>query len=168
MTATVRLLIAMFVASAVVAAAPPPAWAQGFALRSGANINPDQFSVGGQYERGALNDRVWLQPNADFGIGNDAKLVAVNLDLVYRKSIDRRSVWTAYAGGGPAVNWYKLLGYSQTELGANVVGGLRHSSGLFTEVRAGFLESPELRFGVGYTFRPGSGSTRTPPARRRR
>jgi hypothetical protein len=158
----------VLVGSTLIAGSARSAWAQGYALRSGANVNPDQVSVGGQYELGPVNERFWLQPNADLGFGNDATLLALNFDVVYRKALDSRSFWTGYAGGGPAINWYKLLGYSQTEPGANLVGGLMHARGLFTEVRIGFLDSPQLRFGVGYAFGRNSGVARRPPAPRRR
>lgn len=63
-------------------------------------------------------------------------------------------MWTAYGGGGPAVNFYKLLRYSQTEPGVNLIGGLMHHSGVFSEFRVGLLESPRFRFSAGYAFRP--------------
>lgn len=165
MNATTRASIGVIVFVALIAGSTRAASAQGYAFRTGANVNPDQLSIGAQYELGVLSDRLWLQPNVDLGVGNDATLLAMNFDVVYRKRLDRRRIWTGYAGGGPAINWYKLLGYSQTEAGANIVGGLMHSKGLFTEVRVGFLESPRLRFGVGYAFRrnnPVAGRPTTP------
>jgi hypothetical protein len=130
---------------------------------------PDQFSVGGQYEVGPFSDRYWLQPNVDVAFGNDATLVAGNFDAVYRRSLTRSTAWTGYAGGGPALNWYKLNGYSATELGVNALGGLMHGSGMFVEARVGFLESPRFRFGVGYAFgrTKATGTQRTPPRRRK-
>lgn len=155
--------IRVLLASAAIVLLTTPAFAQGPAVRGGTNVNPDQLSVGGQYEFGPLNDRFWLQPSGDFGVGNSAKLVAFNLDVMYRRGLTRNSIWSLYGGGGPAINWYKLNGYSQTEPGVNVAGGLLHRSGLFTEVRVGFLESPQLRFGAGYTF--GRNRAATPPRR---
>jgi len=158
----------VLLAAMVIAASPVAALAQGYAIRSGANINPDQFSVGAQYELGPISDRYWLQPNGDVGFGDDATLVAVNLDVVYRKQLSRNSIWTGYAGGGPALNWYKLHGYSATEPGVNLVGGLMHHSGLFTEVRLGFLESPRFRVGAGYAFGRTKATTQRAAPRRRK
>lgn len=155
-------------ATIVIAASPVSARAQGYAVRTGANINPDQFSVGAQYEFGPVSDRYWLQPNTDVGFGDDARLVALNLDIVYRKQLSRNSIWTGYAGGGPALNWYRLHGYSATDPGVNLVGGLMHHSGLFTEMRLGFLESPRLRVGAGYAFGRKKASTTQRGAPRRR
>jgi hypothetical protein len=153
---------------AIVALTPVPVSAQGFTARGGLNVNPDQFYVGGQYDRGPLVERIWLQPNGDVGFGDDATLISLNLDVVYRRPLGKRPVWTAFGGGGPALNLYRLHGYNATEGGLNVLGGVIHRSGLITEVRVGFLESPELRVGVGYAFRPKKAAPpRTPPRPRR-
>ncbi|HJU44779.1 MAG TPA: hypothetical protein VJ691_18270 [Vicinamibacterales bacterium] len=167
MKAALQVLSYVFVGCAIIIGAARPAWAQGYAVRSGASINPDQVFVGGQYEFAPVADRVWLQPNADLGFGDDTTLLAMNFDVVYRKSIGRRSTWTAFAGGGPALNWYKFTGSSTTQSGANVVGGVRHAKGLSTEVRLGFLDSPDLRFGVTYTFGRNGGTPRRAAPRRR-
>ncbi|MDO8629167.1 MAG: hypothetical protein Q7R41_01630 [Phycisphaerales bacterium] len=141
-----------------------PAQAQGFAVRGGANVNPDQFYGGGQYELGPLTDRVWLQPKADLGWGNGAMLTAVNFDVTYRKPLQRNGPWTGYVGGGPAINWYRLDAYSTTDLGVSTIAGLMHANGMFTEFMVGFFDSPQFRVGIGYAFRPGR--PRTPPRRR--
>lgn len=153
---------------AIVACSAAPVAAQGFTARSGFNVNPDQFYVGGQYDWGPVVQRLWLQPNADVGFGNDATLVSLNFDVVHRRPLGKVPVWTAFVGGGPALNLYKLHGYSATEAGLNVLGGVMHRSGLITEVRVGFLESPQLRIGVGYAFRPKNAAPpRTAPRKRR-
>ena len=97
--------------------------AQGLAIRTGVNVNPDQVAVGGQYEFGPIVDHVWFQPNADFGFGNGAKLVTVNMDLVYRIPLAKQSPWTLFAGGGSALYYFKMPGYDVTLAGANVLGG---------------------------------------------
>lgn len=123
--------------------------AQGFAVRAGANINPDQMYGGGQYET-KLTDAVWLQPSGDIGVGNGAKLFAMNADVALHRPLGRRTPWQLVAGGGPAVNIYKLPSYSTTTTGLSLLAGLRHANGVFTEFRVGFLDSPDFRFGVGY------------------
>ena len=168
-----RVSVGVLVGCAALVVAASPAAAQGLGLRSGASLNPDQFSVGGQYDMTTGRDKVWFQPSADLGFGNDTFLTALNFDLVYRKPVRRMPVWTAFAGGGPALNHYRFTGFSSTEAGANLLGGLMHSSGFFTELRLGFFDSPELRFGAGYRLQSRrSRGTSTPvaprpPARRR-
>jgi hypothetical protein len=162
-----RTCVRFLLGCAMVVAFVTPLAAQDFAVRSGFNVNPDQFSVGGQYEFGPVAKQLWLQPSVDLGFGDGSKLVAMNFDVVYRRSLDRRSVWTGFAGGGPALNMYRVDGATNTEAGASVLGGVIHRSGLFTELRVGFLESPQVRFGAGYVFYRGKTSTAKPPVRRR-
>ena len=133
---------------------PWTANAQEFSVRTGANINPDQFAFGSQYEVGPIVDRVWFQPNADIGFGDSATLVTVNMDLVYRHPLAQKTPWTLYAGGGSALNLYRMDGYSRTLAGVNVLGGVAHRNGLFTQVTVGFVDSPDFKLGVGYTFHP--------------
>lgn len=149
---TVGLRFTLALAASMLMAYPHSAHAQAFALRTGANINPDQIFVGAQYELGPVVNNVWFLPSGDIGFGNGAKLIAVNLDVVNRWNVGRVPVWSIYAGGGPALNHYRLPGYSESELGLNLLGGARHASGLFAEFRVGFLDSPAYRFGAGYAF----------------
>lgn len=142
-----------------------PAEGQGFAVRGGTNVNPDQFYGGGQYELGPVVDRVWLQPKADLGWGNGATLMAVNFDVTYRKPLQRNGPWTGYVGGGPAINWYRLDAYSTTELGVGTVAGLKHANGMFVDFMVGFFDSPRFRAGIGYTFTPRAPRPRTPRRR---
>jgi hypothetical protein len=140
----------------VVLGVPTWAAAQGPGVRGGASIDPDQFYVGVHYETEALADRVHFRPNVEAGFGNDLTLVAGNFDFVYK--FPRRNGWSIYTGGGPAVNFYRFDrgnadDVTETEAGLNVLLGLEHSEGLFFEVKVGALDSPEIKFGIGWTFR---------------
>ena len=132
---------------------PSPASAQGPGIRGGVSMNPDQVSVGGHYETGPLVDHLHFKPNVELGFGDDITLVAVNFEFVYK--FLRRRDWTLYAGGGPAVNFYSFddRDDGETEPGFNGLFGAEVSNGLFFEVKLGAIDSPELKFGVGWTFR---------------
>lgn len=133
-----------------------PAYAQGFGVRGGANVNPDQFAVGAHYDFAPLTDALWLRPNGDLGFGSGTRLFAVNLEAAYRLPLlEWKSPWTAYAGGGPSINWYRVAGVTDTQTGFNAMFGLAHVRGLFTEARVGFYDSPEFRVAVGYAFKSG-------------
>jgi hypothetical protein len=57
-------------------------------------------------------------------------------------------------GGGPSVNFYNAdNGGSNTEGGFNFIIGAKQNRGLFFEMKVGVEGSPDLKFGVGYTFR---------------
>ena len=55
---------------------------------------------------------------------------------------DRRSIGTT-----------STTGSDNTEAGFNFLGGVKNQAGLFFEVKIGVEGSPDLKFGVGYTFR---------------
>ena len=131
--------------------------AQGPGVRGGVSIDPDQFYFGAHYETGALVDRVHFKPNVEAGLGDDLTTIALNFDFVYK--FPQRSGWQLYAGGGPAVNFYRFdddrRGDDDTESepGVNFLIGVENESGLFFEFKIGAIDSPELKFGVGWSFR---------------
>jgi len=128
-----------------------PAWAQDPGIRGGASVNPDQFYLGGHLETGPLVDRIHFRPNVEAGFGNDLTLLAANMEFVYK--FPTRSGWGLYAGGGPALNIYMVNDDSNSEAGVNFLAGVEHRRGLFFEFKAGVIDSPEFKFGVGWTFR---------------
>lgn len=139
----------------LMAALPSVAEAQGPGVRAGVSTGPDQVYVGGHYESGALADRLHFKPNAEIGVGDDLTTVALNFEFVYKVPID--GPWSFYAGGGPAINIYSFdTGFddeSETEGGLNFLVGLETTRGLFFEAKFGAIDSPDFKFGVGYTWR---------------
>ena len=136
---------------------PSVAAAQGPGIRGGVSIDPDQFYFGGHFETGELVDRVHFRPNVEAGLGNDLTLVGLNFEFAYK--FPRRNGWGIYAGGGPAVNFYSFDRGpnndrdTESEAGLNFLIGVEQASGLFFEFKVGALDSPELKFGVGWTFK---------------
>lgn len=132
-----------------------PALAQDPGVRGGISVDPDQFYFGGHLETSPLIDRLYFRPNVEVGFGDDLTLLAANMEFVYKFSINR--AWNLYAGGGPALNVYMFDGEgdndSETEAGVNVLVGVEQSNGLFFEFKIGVVDSPDFKFGVGYTWR---------------
>lgn len=122
-------------------------------VRAGLSIDPDQFYVGGHIETKPLVERLVFRPNAEIGFGDDLTLVAFNFEFVW-KFPKGRSDWGFYAGGGPAINLYQVDGPNDdTEAGFNFLGGFENRKGLFFEFKVGVDDSPDFKFGVGFTFR---------------
>ena len=122
-------------------------------LRAGVSIDPDQFYVGGHLETDPLVERLVFRPNVEIGFGDDVTLAAFNFEFVW-KFPRGRSPWGFYAGGGPAINLYQFDGPGdEADAGFNFVGGLENRQGLFFEFKLGVVDSPDFKFGVGYTFR---------------
>ena len=136
---------------------PGLAAAQGPGVRGGVSIDPDQFYVGAHYETSALVDRLHFRPNVEAGFGDDLRLVSLNFEFAYK--FPRRNGWQLYAGGGPAINLYSLDRGpgndrdTNSESGLNVMIGVEQASGLFFEFKIGAIDSPDMKFGVGWTFR---------------
>ena len=134
-----------------------PAAAQGPGVRGGVSVDPDQVYFGGHYETEALVDRLHFRPNLEVGLGDDVVATTINMEFVYK--FPSRSRWLLYAGGGPAINFYSYDDDgnggddTNTEGGLNLLFGVENRSGLFFEVKVGAIDSPDVKFGVGYTFR---------------
>ena len=133
-----------------------PALAQDPGIRGGISIDPDQFYFGGHLETSPLVDRLYFRPNLEVGIGDELTLIGVNMEFVYK--FTRNRPLNLYAGAGPALN---ILMFddaagdndSDTEAGFNILVGAETPKGLFFEFKIGAMDSPDLKFGVGYTWR---------------
>lgn len=139
------------VGAAMVIATPASAQDLGFGARAGVSVDPDQFYFGGHVETEPLFDRLRFRPNVEIGLGDDTTLVGFNVEFAY--FFPSRSPWQFYAGGGPALNVIDRNDDTRSEAGLNILGGVQHSKGLFFEFKVGAFDSPEFKFGVGYTWR---------------
>ncbi len=157
MTRRVSLWCATAMAVMVAAGIASPASGQTMGLRAGASADPDQFYVGVHAETGHVADKIHFRPNVELGIGNDLTLVAANLEFIYRTPI-QSSRWSVFVGGGPSANFYSYNRGAgrgdSTDVGGglNVLLGLEHRDGLFTELKVGLIDSPSVKFGVGFSF----------------
>lgn len=138
------LLVALFALTSQAAA-------QDGGVRGGLTVDPDQFYFGGHLETPPLVDRLYFRPNLEVGFGDDLTLIAANMEFVYKFA--SRSGWRVYAGGGPALNVYMFDADSETDAGLNLLVGVESSNGLFFEFKMGAVDSPDFKFGVGWTFR---------------
>lgn len=141
------------------AAAVPAAAQQHVGIRAGVSGDPDQFFVGGHAESRPLVDQLTFRPNVEVGFGDRATRLGFNVEFAYWVPIPD-SAWRFYLGGGPALNIYAFDDDhpgrgddSDVGGGVNVLVGVQHAGGLFTEVKVGAVDSPSVRFAVGYAFR---------------
>jgi hypothetical protein len=142
----------MAMAAIALVAAPAYAQSSGAGVRAGVSGDPDQFYFGGHVETKPLIDRLTFRPNLEIGLGDDTTLVAGNIEFAYWIPI-RNKPFQVYLGGGPAV----IIGdrNDDTDVGGgfNILVGLQHRGGLFTELKVGFADSPDIKFGVGFVFK---------------
>jgi hypothetical protein len=133
--------------------------AAGWGPRLGLTVDPDQVHFGAHVDAGYLADQLRFQPNFEMGIGNDMTLAAFNFDMLYLFN-SRLDAWRPYMGGGAAANIVdrndSRRNDSDLEAGLNLVGGIERSlssGGRFlTELRLGLIDTPDLKWTVGWTF----------------
>lgn len=128
-----------------------PASAQTFGVRVGVSADPDQFYFGGHFETAPVVDRLYFRPNVEIGVGNSVTLAAFNFEFAYK--FPTRRPWGIYAGGGPALNLIYTEQRDHAEGGFNILVGVEHRNGFFAEIKAGALDSPDFKLGVGYVLR---------------
>lgn len=148
---TVGVAVSTVLLCAVLAAR---AEAQSAGVRVGVSGDPAQFYFGGHYESAPFAEQLRFRPNLEIGVGDNHTLVAVNFEFAYYMPVQRRSPWSFYVGAGPALVVDRVNSNTNTGGGFNILVGAQHSQGFFAEVKAGFVDSPSFKFGVGYTFRP--------------
>jgi hypothetical protein len=120
-------------------------------VRVGASLDPDQFYFGGHIETAPLADHVHFRPNVEVGIGNSATVIAINFELAYK--FPSQQAWQLYAAAGPALNVIDTNHATSAQGGLTVGLGMEHRDGLFVEVKAGAINSPSFKIGIGYRFR---------------
>jgi hypothetical protein len=146
-----RILISLAFVAACALSFAPSAHAQSVGVRAGVSVDPDQFYFGGHLETAPLVDRLTFRPNVEIGVGDNVTLVAFNFEFAYHFASN--TSWNVYAGGGPALNLLRFGGDTDPGGGLNLLVGVQHSRGLFAEFKVGTVDSPDVKFGVGYAFR---------------
>jgi hypothetical protein len=135
---------------------PQLAWAQAHAgLRAGVSGDPDQFYFGGHVETSPVAEHLTFRPNIEIGVGDNATLVSANFEFAYWLQMRKTHPWQVYVGAGPAMNFYSIHngGGSDVRGGLNFLIGAQHRDGLFTEFKVGAIDSPSVKFTVGYAFK---------------
>ena len=145
-TSTAALLAALLVSTFAASA-----HAQSVGARAGVSVDPDQFYFGGHVETAPLIDRLRFRPNIEIGVGDDRTLVAFNFEFAYH--FPSQGTWNVYAGAGPALNLLRFLGDTNSGGGLNLLMGVQHNRGLFAEFKVGTVDSPRVKFAVGYAVR---------------
>jgi len=125
--------------------------------RVGLGINPDQFVIGGQMNFPLEPHGLAISPNVELGVGDHTTTIQLNADLDYHFA-NAGPNWNPYVGGGIGIAFFDYDNDgSDTELGVNLLGGLRfrqkNGSHLFTELRLGIGDPyPDAKVMVGWNF----------------
>jgi len=127
-------------------------------IRASISGDPNQFYFGGHIETNPIVEHLTFRPNVEVGLGNNFTSVDMNFEFAYWIPL-RRRIWSAYFGGGPAAiivsSGAHKPGEDSSRVGGgfNVLLGVQHRRGLFTELKVGVVDSPSVKFTVGYAMR---------------
>ena len=121
--------------------------AAGFGVRGGYTIDPDQFHVGAHYNVGQIFKPIRLVPNVEIGFGDNFTLWALNADFIWDISDSAFSL-----GGEVGLNISDHDNGSNSDLGLSILGDWAFSPKWFLEAKLGLVDSPDVKFTVGYTF----------------
>jgi hypothetical protein len=144
----------LLLATVLVLTGAASAAAQSTGVRAGVSGSPDQFYFGLHYETQPLVEQVVFKPNLEVGVGSNQTVVAINLEFVGKFPI-KSEPWTLYLGAGPALVIDRVsspISNTDTGGGFNILIGVEHTKGLFTELKVGMIDSPSVKFAVGYVF----------------
>jgi hypothetical protein len=137
-------------------------------VRGGVGLDPELILIGVQGQLGPFfHPDVYLRPNVEFGYGEVTALFGLNLEAIYRLPFNsRQGRWSAYAGAGPGMNFLHQnferenggdridFGDFKSDMGLNILGGVRFRSGTFVELKTTVYSqpAPTLRVIFGYNF----------------
>jgi hypothetical protein len=147
---TSRRLAAVFFGLVFLLLAAPASAQLTAGVRAGASIDPDQFYFGGHVETEPLVENVYFRPNVEIGVGDNVTTLAFNFELAYKFPTTQQ--WRPYAIAGPALVIYDVGSDTSSHGGFNLGVGFEHSGGLFAEVKAGLIDSPNFKVGIGFRF----------------
>lgn len=138
----------------LVAAVATPSYAQiRYGVRAGVSGQPNQFVFGGHVETKELAQHLTFRPNLEFGVGDGLTLTTINVEFAYWLPTKTKP-WLFYVGAGPAAVIAHVNGVGTTSGGGfNMLLGAQHDGGLFTELKVGVVDSPNVKFTVGYQFK---------------
>jgi hypothetical protein len=130
--------------------------ADGFGPRVGLTGDPDQVHFGLHFPTLRLAPNFGFMPYFEAGVGDDTTLFSGNMDFKYVFAT-RAASWRPYIGAGPALHFLNRDHVDDSmEVGMGFFGGMQtptRSGAFFGELRLGLVDSPDIKFTVGWMFR---------------
>lgn len=137
-------------------------------VRAGVALDPELVLVGVHAQVGPFfTPDLFLRPNVEFAFGEVTSMFGLNFEAIYRLPVSsRQGRWSTYFGLGPGFNFLHQnferteggsridFGDFHSDVGLNILGGLRYRTGMFVELKASVYSdpAPTLRMIVGYNF----------------
>ncbi len=137
-------------------------------VRAGVTLDPELIMLGVHAQFGPFfSNNLYFRPNVEFAFGEVTSLFALNPEVIYRLPVSSRSArWWSYVGIGPGFNFLHQnfegeqggnkidFGDFHSDVGLNILGGIRFRGGMFAELKTTVYSdpSPTLRLIFGYNF----------------
>ncbi len=121
-----------------------------FGLRAGGTIDPEQFHFGVHAITDPLFENFTFRPNLEVGVSRFVT-VATNFEFAYAFPIEKKP-FSLYVGAGPALIVAADSDDANAGGGINFLFGLEHDNGFMGEMKIGVIDSPGVKFTVGFTF----------------
>ena len=129
---------------------------QGWGLRTGLSVDPDQFDIGAHFNLGEFVPNLRFQPNFELGFGDNVFLLMINGETFYLFDISG-SNFRPYAGGELSMAYWRVDNShgknDDLEIGLSPVGGIEFPFSKkvmgFLELKLGIGDVPDFRVAVG-------------------
>lgn len=132
-------------------------------FQGGFTLDPEMIDIGVHAKVGPFfNKNLYVRPNAVFAWGEITRMFGINVDVIYNFPFTASARRWVYVGVGPGFNFAEQsaagqgVSFSEFHYDAalNILLGIQHRSGLFTELRTGVYAhpAPVLWMTVGYSF----------------
>jgi hypothetical protein len=115
----------------------------------GINFDANDIFIGGQAHAPVAtigSNPIYVNPRLDFYLKDNVTLIGINANGYYQFGSNKKDV-TFHAGGGLALLWLNSEGANDTDLGLNLLGGLK-----FRFVGIQWVSQLEVTIGSGNDF----------------
>lgn len=157
----IAIAVALCLAAPVFAqdTASPAKGTSPWGIRVGLATDPDQIVGGVHFLETWIAENLYLEPNAEIGIGDDHVILAATAPFHYRFQVDSKV--QPYAGGGVTVGFDRIdrpVGDDDTnfEIAGRATGGiiwrLRDGTEMFAELNLIFGDLHDAQVMVGWRF----------------
>lgn len=126
--------------------------AQGIGFQGGVGLDPSQVYAGTHVDL-PLAANIFFRPSIEGATGDGASEAIIDAAFIYSFPLGPLSPWSIYQGTGPVIVMQRVNDQLTAHGGFGGVFGVQHQSGFFFEFKLSGGGGPNLRMGIGYTYK---------------